>query len=297
MRPESLARRASRRELLVGMACAAGLSAAPNKPVLAAHPWVYAATRPKNDIYGVLDRIFADMSYAGIGAVELMHTALLPDGAVSRISELSRRNRLPVLGTSYSANMWDRSRHEEILGEARMVISRLAAVGGRTLGTSVGSTRQRKTPEQLDAQAELLKKLTAMCADSGIVLNLHNHTYEVADGEFDLKGTLERVPEARLGPDFNWLLRAGVDPVDFIHRHGPRIVFGHLRDQRADGKWSEAMGEGSMDYAAIARALREAGFRGDLAIELAHENGFQPTRPLRESLKISREYVRRVMKY
>jgi hypothetical protein len=34
-----------------------------------------------------------------------------------------------------------------------------------------------------------------------------------------------------------------------------------------------------------------------VAIELAHERDFKPTRPLRESLKISREYVRRVMSW
>jgi sugar phosphate isomerase/epimerase len=55
------------------------------------------------------------------------------------------------------------------------------------------------------------------------------------------------------------------------------------------------MGEGIMDYEAIASALRSAPFDGDIAIELAHERGFKPTRPLRESLKMSREYVRRVM--
>jgi sugar phosphate isomerase/epimerase len=137
----------------------------------------------------------------------------------------------------------------------------------------------------------------AICADHGVVLNLHNHTYEVSDNEHDLRGTLERVPEVKLGPDFNWLLRAGVDPVDFIRRHGRRIVFAHLRDQKADGKWPEAMGEGAMDYAAIGKALRDAGFAGDLAIELAHESDFERTRPLRESLKLSRAYVRQTMAY
>ena len=68
-----------------------------------------------------------------------------------------------------------------------------------------------------------------------------------------------------------------------------------LRDQKADGTWPEAMGEGDMDCGAIGRALRAIPFTGDVGIELAHEQGFQPTRPLREDLKISREYVRRVM--
>jgi sugar phosphate isomerase/epimerase len=74
-------------------------------------------------------------------------------------------------------------------------------------------------------------------------------------------------------------------------------VFLHLRDQQADGRWSEAMGEGSTDYVAIGEALHEISFRGHAVIELAHERDFKPTRPLRESLKISREFVRKVLGY
>jgi len=76
-----------------------------------------------------------------------------------------------------------------------------------------------------------------------------------------------------------------------------RIVFLHLRDQKADGTWSEAMGEGDTDYAAIGEALRKINFAGDAVIELAHEGGFKLTRPLRESLKMSRQYVRETLGY
>jgi sugar phosphate isomerase/epimerase len=71
----------------------------------------------------------------------------------------------------------------------------------------------------------------------------------------------------------------------------------HLRDQKKDGRWSEALGEGDMEYAVIAGALREIPFHGDAVIELAHERDFKPTRPLRESLKVSREFVKRVFGY
>jgi len=57
----------------------------------------------------------------------------------------------------------------------------------------------------------------------------------------------------------------------------------------------EAMGEGSTDYGAIGAAFRKSGFLGDVAIELAHERDFQPTRSYGESFAISRKYVRRVM--
>lgn len=267
------------------------------KVIVGAHPWVYAATQPKYDITPVLPAVFADMQYAGMDGIELMHTALRPDDAVQRIGELSKKHRLPVIGTSFGGAMWDRAQHQAVLEDAERVIGRLAKLGGRTLGTSVGQAPKKKTAEQLDAQADLLQKIIAIGKAHGVVLNLHNHTYEVVDELHDLKGTLARVPEVKLGPDLNWLLRGGVDPVAFIRQYGRRIVFLHLRDQHANGRWSEALGEGNMDYVAIAKALREVRFAGPAVIELAHERDFTPTRPLRESLKRSRQFVRKVFGY
>lgn len=245
----------SRREML-GLAGLSSIAVAagprPKTVAVGAHPWVYAATRPDRDIYEVLDTVFADLSYAGVDGIELMHTALRPDAAVERISRLSKRCKLPVLGMSYSADMWRRQDHDAILMDARLLIARLAKLGGRTVGTSVGNAGKPKTPEQFDAQAAVVREMMAACAEQDVVLNLHNHVYEVADHERDLNGTLERVPNARLGPDIGWLAAAGVDPVDFIKRHGSRMVFAHLRDRKRDGTWSEAMGEGDMDYGAVA---------------------------------------------
>ena len=130
-----------------------------------------------------------------------------------------------------------------------------------------------------------------------MVLNLHNHTYEVENNLHDLKGTLKRIPDVKLGPDLDWLVQAGVDPVQFIRQYGDRLVFLHLRDQRKDKTWVESLGEGDMDYKAVTKALQEVNFSGDAVIELAHPNNFKPTRPLRESLKMSREFVRQTLGY
>ncbi len=265
--------------------------------IVGGHPWVYAATQPKYDIYPILDQIFADMSCAGLDGIELMHTALQHPDAVERIRRLSDKHSLPVIGTSFGGDMWDRAQHEAVYADARVVVTRLAKLGGRTLGTSVGKAPQRKTPAQLDAQAELLREIMALCSDNGVVLNLHNHTYEVEHGMHDLNGTLARIPEIKLGPDLNWLERASVDPATFIEAFGPQIVFLHIRDQNADGTWSEAVGEGAMDYVRIGKALHTAGFSGDAVIELAHERDFTLTRPLRDSLRMSRAYIKRTLGY
>lgn len=267
------------------------------KVIVGAHPWVYAATQPNHDITPILKCIFSDMSYAGMDGIELMHTALRPKDSVENISKLSQTYKLPIIGTSFGGNMWDSNKHDSILKDAEIVVGRLAKLGGRTLGTSVGHTGKIKTQAQLDNQAEVLRKIISLCESHGVVLNLHNHTYEVINKEHDLKGTLSRIPDVKLGPDINWLIRAGVNTVDFIKKHGQKIVFLHLRDQKLTGQWSEALGEGDTDFTAIAAELKKNNFVGDAVIELAHQKGFKLTRPLRESLKISREFVRKIFEY
>ncbi len=108
----------------------------------------------------------------------------------------------------------------------------------------------------------------------------------------DLKGTLKRIPGIKLGPDLNWLVRGGVDPAWFIKTYGHQMVYMHIRDQKEDGKWTEAVGEGVIDFPAIARALKEINYKGRAAVELAFDD--PPVRPVREDWKLSREYVRKI---
>lgn len=261
-----------------------------------AHVWVYAKHQPGYDISPILPRIFSDMKYAGLDGVETMEHPLRKEATTKIIKELIDQYQLPLIGSSYGAQIWDRSKHSEILEDVENIMGNMAKVKARTFGVSVGHPSGRvKTGEEFDAQADLLKKMITIGEKKGIVLNLHNHTYEVENKLFDLKGTLNRIPDIKLGPDLNWLLRAKVDPIAFLKEYKNNIVFMHLRDQLANGKWSESIGEGVEDFKKIADTLETIRFNGDIILELAHEDGFEPTRPLKESLKMSRESIRKSM--
>ena len=268
-----------------------------DKVMVGAHPWIYAAKLPEYDITPVLETIFQDVKYAHFDGLELMHNPLRQAKNVYILKDLIQKYELPVIGTSYGADMWDHAKHTFILEDADKILDNLSQIQGRTMGISVGRTENIKTENQLDAQAELLIRIREMAEQRNIVINLHNHTYEVENDMHDLRGTLKRIPDIKLGPDLNWLQRAGVDPVKFIQEFGGQIVFLHLRDQDQDGRWSESLGEGDTDFTAIAKALKKARFQGDLVVELAHENDFEPTRPIKESLHMSREFVKKEMGY
>ncbi len=268
----------------------------PARTFVGMHVWVYAANQPGYDVSPILGQIFSDVAYAGFDGVETMEQPLRSPVYTKQIKELTEKHGIKLLGTSYGAEMWDKNAQNKIYEDVDLIFSNMASVGGRTFGVSVGAPRGRKkTEEEFDTQAELLRKIITLGEKRGIVLNLHNHIAEVADNMYDLRGTLKRIPDIGLGPDLNWLLRAGVNPVDFLREFGKQVIFLHLRDQLANGKWPESLGEGNVDFREIAGVLKDIGFRGDEVVELAHENGFVITRPLRESLKMSREYIRKTM--
>lgn len=260
---------------------------------LSGHLWVYASKFPPDwDCTPILEQVFSDFKYAGMEGVELMESILRHEDAVSRLTALAEQYGVPVTGSSYNGDMWDRAQHGEILEDVEMVVERLYQLKAHTFGITVGDAGHMKSEDELDAQADLLKEILKVCDKHQIQANVHNHTFEVENDLHDLKGIVERVPEIKLGPDINWLIRGGVDPVWFINTYGERMVYLHIRDQDEEGKWTRAVGEGVTDFPAIAKALKKVDFKGRAAIELAFET--PPTGDVKEEWKESREYVRKV---
>jgi len=268
---------------------------AQSKIRIGAHVWAYAARQPDYDVYPILNRIFQDFNSAGLEGIELMENSLLHNDSYEKMSELSQKHSVPVMGSSFGADMYVRSQHEKIIGDAEKVVSILAKLGARDLGISTGGKDGSvKTSEELDVQAEVLTKIKRLCEDNGMIMNLHNHTYEVENREYELKENIKRMPDIKLGPDLNWLLRAGIDPFGFLRRYRDRIAFMHVRDERR-GRWVEYLGEGDFDLAGFRDVIDEIRFSGDIAIELAHEADHKFARSMGEDFKLSYQNLRRAL--
>lgn len=263
------------------------------KVPLSGHLWLYASKFPPDwDCTPILEQVFKDFKSAGLEGIEVMESILRHDDVVPRVGELIKKYDIPITGSSYYGDMWDATQHSEILKDVEVVVERLGKLGGSTFGITVGDAGRMKTEEELDDQADCLKKVMTICEKNQVQANMHNHTFEVENDLHDWKGTVERVPDLKLGPDLNWLIRSGVDPVWFIKKYGHKMVYLHIRDQDADGNWVKTVGEGVTDFPAIAEALDEVNFNGRAAIELAFEE--PPTGPVQKYWADSREYVKEV---
>jgi hypothetical protein len=94
--------------------------------------------------------------------------------------------------------------------------------------------------------------------------------------------------------DLDWVFRGGQNPVAILREAGMRTASLHIRSSR-NRVWSEAIGAGDIDYAAVAVELKRLRVQPFLVAELAYEAGTKPTRSLEENLRLSREYVEQTL--
>ncbi len=262
---------------------------------IAAHPYGYVRVLHGGDLYRAAPLIFADIKLGGYDGIELLHTMLEPEGAEEEMLALSEHNELQIIGSSFGGNFWDPELSDEWLRKTERIAAQIAGLGGFHLGISTGSTGQPKTDEQLDTQAAVVRQMIDICAAEGVVLNAHNHTYEVDWGQHELRGMLKRIPGLKLGPDLNWLRMAGLDPWQFVREHGDRIVFMHLRPQRDDA-WVQTLQESDDEWLTLPEIIDDIDFSGWVAMELAFRAEHPVTRPMGENYRLCAEQLRAVLK-
>jgi inosose dehydratase len=152
--------------------------------------------------------------------------------------------------------------------------------------------RDRKTDAELDHQAAAARELSKELSQRGFRLLLHQHAPEMAEGAREWRHLLKNTTAKELGVclDVDWIRRGGQDVMTLLRESGPRIGDLHLRNS-TNGVWLEELSDGDIDYRAVARYLRESGYRGYLTVELAWEATTKLTRPLVESMTRSRLYA------
>lgn len=153
-----------------------------------------------------------------------------------------------------------------------------------------------KAAEQLNAYGSEAKK-------RGLTFSYHHHNYEFRrfgdQTGFDL--LMENTDPAlvKIQMDCYWIAQAGLDPVTVMSQYGSRIRMLHLKDRKpgapatyelnkAAEHFIEA-GRGSLDWKAILAKARE------VAVEHLFVEQDEGDRPPLESLRISHDYLRRLL--
>ncbi len=166
-----------------------------------------------------------------------------------------------------------------------------AALGAQRLILSGGGLIRdgRVDPADLDRKAAGLMEAARYCHARGIGLAYHNHGPEFAAGGAELTGLIAKTDPALVAflVDCGWAYRAGVDLAAFFTTHRSRIAGLHLRDFR--GEQQVPLGQGEVNWAPLAAAVRTSGWSGWVMAEEERADGSKPgsaaAAPARDTLR------------
>jgi len=268
------------------------------KPRLAAgfYVWFQQFQSQNRPLADGIPEAFAATRRAGFRALELMAQCFDADHADITLKAL-RENRLVVPSVYNSGPMHAAAEAEKTIAETLRVAAAAKPAGATLLNFNPAPKprKERKSDEELDAQARYVNALGEKLRLQGFRLHLHHHDPEMAENAREWRHLLQNTDPHLVGfcIDVDWVRRGGQEPLEILKAAGSRLVSLHLRNSRA-GVWTEDFGEGDIDYKAVAACLREMGFQGWLIVELAYSKQTQPTRSLEENLRLSRRYAEKV---
>lgn len=122
-----------------------------------------------------------------------------------------------------------------------------------------------------------LQQAGAPIRDAGLGFGWHNHDFELrptADGVVPLVALFEGGPDLEWEADLAWVVRGGVDPLDYISAYSSRLTAVHLKDIAPSGEkadedgWAD-FGTGTIDWKPLMSALRRTGTK---VFVIEHDN-------------------------
>ncbi len=252
--------------------------------------------RDKQNAQVAFDDELAGLAAVGVNGLEPgLGSADQVEGLAAQLAKHNLQLRSIYTGSSLTEPAKVDAELERIVALAKQA----KAVGTQIIVTNPSPNRQGKSDDQLKTQAAALNTLGHELAKLGLKLAYHNHDVELlfAAREFHhmLAGT---DPEAvSLCLDAHWIYRgAGHSQValfDVLKLYGPRVSELHLR-QSTGNVWSEAFGDGDIDYRALVRKLLEINVRPLLVLEQGPEGQTPQTLEVAEIHRRSVRYVREV---
>jgi inosose dehydratase len=257
--------------------------------------WSQVYHREGRDLEAAIGDVLGEAAAAGYQGVEGWLTSCATEESARRFRGLLDEHGLSLTGLYSGGCYFEPERARQSLDALLPAAERAAAIGCPAICMNPDVTRERKSDDALKLQAEWLNRAGAALRERGLGLWLHNHDPEMREDGRELRSNLDRTDPALVGfcADTHWIYRGGGDVMAYLDEYGARVRSLHLRNSE-NGVWSETLGDGDLDYRAIAAKLAALRFDGPLIVELALEAGTPQTRPLVESMRLSREYVRDV---
>ena len=172
----------------------------------------------------------------------------------------------------------------------------------RTIGCSYIGIPALKTDrhfggEKFQETCAFIRKLSTCCAENGMVLLYHNHSFEFEKtpaGTYLLDEFYQALDADTIQTELDtcWVANGGESPVAYLEKDRGRCPLVHMKDSRRSGDSVElmALGEGELDVAAIARAAVACGAKW-LVVEQDHHPFGEPMENMRTSFSYLKSII------
>jgi sugar phosphate isomerase/epimerase len=159
---------------------------------------------------------------------------------------------------------------EMLENDPARVLEIARAVGIETIYCPYLVPDQRPTTgAEYGAFGRRLQDAGAPYRDAGLGFGWHNHDFEfrkTPDGAIPQEAIFEGGPDLEWEADIAWVIKGGVDPLDWIKTYGKRITSVHLKDIAPAGEnadedgWAD-LGQGTVDWKGLMAALKGTGVK------------------------------------
>ncbi len=266
------------------------------------YTWFTFFNREGKDWYADLDESLQTYAQSGLTAIE---PSFYEAAEVATWAPLLRKYQL-AMPSIYVGSVLHRPGDAENSMRAFLEI----ADAVRPMGTKIIVTNpdpiqwggpENKNDSELTLQARNLDILGAELRKKRMVLAYHNHDIELRAGarEFHHMLASTHPGNVKFCFDVHWVYRgcgnSQVAVFDVLKLYGDRVAELHIR-QSVEGTWSETFGDGDLDYARFANALKDLKTRPHLVLEQCLEEKSPNTVSAAEATRASRIYLEKIFK-
>ena len=289
--------------MLLGNCCAGPVGAQPHGKLHVScnqYDWHVFYAREKRDFNKSLDAGLAEVARSGMDGFE---PGAGSPAQIEQIAPLLKKHGLEMRSVYTGSTLHEPDQVDKSIETILAVAEKAKTAGTKIIVTNPSTLRsgglKGKNDSQLKCQAAGLDRLGAKLREIGLVLAYHTHDPELrfAAREFHHMMLATDPKNVSLCLDCHWIYRgAGNSAValfDILKLYGPRVAELHLR-QSADNVWTESLGDGDIDYAALAKYLAGIGVKPHLVLEQAPEAGTPKTMDAVESHRLGRQYLERI---
>jgi inosose dehydratase len=227
-------------------------------------------------IAGLTYRTFADMERAlreigeaGYEGVELFDGNLLDyEGDIPQLSRVLKSSGLKLVAVYSGGNFIFADILEEELHRIERAARSAAAAGAEHLVVGGGAQRSGGVrPDDIKKLGRALEKVVAIAKKHGLSAHYHPHLTTIVEGPAEVRAVFAET-SIHFCPDTAHLAAAGGDVPGLIREHQQRISYVHLKGWQKAPFAFTPLDVGTLDIAAVVRALAAIAYSGWLTVEL-----------------------------